>query len=97
MTNVKDEVKVQRHVLRITGTKIKRASWAKDLGVDCSMGLKRATNTTNSRITTAQARATRTALFRRVGRGGIRSKGVMLHTTNIKAKFRYADPVLGVA
>ncbi|CAK0831769.1 unnamed protein product, partial [Prorocentrum cordatum] len=97
MTYVKDEVKVQRHVLRITGIKIKRASWAKDLGVDCSMGLKRATKTTKSRMTTAQARATRTALFRRVGRGGIRSKGVMLHNTNIKAKFRYADPVLGVA
>ncbi|CAK0870501.1 unnamed protein product [Prorocentrum cordatum] len=97
MTNAKDEVKVQRHVLRITGIKIKRASWAKDIGVDCSMGLKRATKTTKSWMTTAQARATRTALFRRVGRGGIRSKGVMLHNTNIKAKFRYADPVLGAA
>ncbi|CAK0816536.1 unnamed protein product, partial [Prorocentrum cordatum] len=97
MTNVKDEVRVQRHVLQSTGIKIKRASWAKDLGVDCSMGIKRATKTAKGRMTTAQARATRTALFRRVGRGGSRSKGVLLHNTNIKAKFRYADPVLGVA
>ncbi|CAK0880533.1 unnamed protein product, partial [Prorocentrum cordatum] len=95
MSNPKDEEQVQRHVLRVTGIKIKRSSWAKYLGIECSMGLKWASKTTECRVTLAQAQAARAAQFKRVGRGGKRAEGIMLRNANTKAKFKYADPVLG--
>eukprot|EP00959_Pyramimonas_sp_CCMP1952_P124892 2610668-Pyramimonas_sp.AAC.1 len=35
--------------------------------------------------------------FPRLGRGNKRTKGILLHATNIRAKFCYADPVLGIS
>ncbi|CAK0827060.1 unnamed protein product, partial [Prorocentrum cordatum] len=91
------EQEVQKHVLKVTGIKIKRAKWAKDPGTDCNMGQRRTCKTTKGRLSVAQARTARSTLFRRVGRGSKRTKGVMLHNNNIRAKYRNADPATGVA
>ncbi|CAK0822455.1 unnamed protein product, partial [Prorocentrum cordatum] len=81
--------------LRETGIRVQRASTAKDLGIDCTMGSRRSNKTARTRMSAARARATRASLFRRLGRGNKRTKGVMLRNTNIRAKYQFADPING--
>eukprot|EP00959_Pyramimonas_sp_CCMP1952_P341834 7160628-Pyramimonas_sp.AAC.1 len=64
-SNPAGEATVQKRVFKLTGIKIKRAKWAKDLGVDCAMGQQRMCKTTRGRMSLARARATRTTLLRR--------------------------------
>ena len=53
MTNPEHEHLVLQHVSSTTGIKIKKTKWAKDLGVDCSMGVRRACAATKGRVTAA--------------------------------------------
>ncbi|CAK0878929.1 unnamed protein product, partial [Prorocentrum cordatum] len=96
MTRPKDEKAVLNHVYQEIGIRLQRASTAKDLGIDCTMGTRRSNKTARTRVSAARARVTRTSLFRRLGRGNKRTKGVMLHSANIRAKYQFANPIIGV-
>ncbi|CAK0911512.1 unnamed protein product, partial [Prorocentrum cordatum] len=78
MARPKDENAVLTYVHQETGICVQRASTAKDLGIDCTMG-------SSEFIPQVGARQ----------RGNKRTKGVMLHNANIRAKYQFADPIIG--
>ena len=74
MTIAKDAQAVSKYVKQETGTAAQVATAAKDLGIDCAQGAKRINKTVRTRMAAAMAKATRTKLFRRLGRGGKKGK-----------------------